>query len=240
MPAENKDILLLSGTAGYFDALCYLGLQRVFPANMTGNTVLLGIALGKGMWEDALLTVSAVLGFCLGALLTTLLLKEQRPGVWTSQVVRLFGLEWILLFLFTLLWLFTQATFPTLGITILLILLASLAMGIQSATVMMLGFPGIVTTYITGTLTSLMGNLGNWLRPAHYQRQYPYISHAALTASQKHDIIRQASTWLVYLLGAVLGGAATLYLPTLSVCIPLITIALVIANTVIRQHPPTL
>ena len=42
---RNSLLLVLAGTAGYFDALCYLALT-VFPANMTGNTVLLSIALG--------------------------------------------------------------------------------------------------------------------------------------------------------------------------------------------------
>ncbi len=41
---RNTLLLVLAGTAGYLDALCYLAL-KVFPANMTGNTVLLSIAV---------------------------------------------------------------------------------------------------------------------------------------------------------------------------------------------------
>ena len=65
---RNSLLLVLAGTAGYFDALCYLALT-VFPANMTGNTVLLSIALVQ---EDAQAIVNsglALLGFVAGAAL---------------------------------------------------------------------------------------------------------------------------------------------------------------------------
>ena len=46
-PSKTKTSLLLTlaFAAGYVDALGYLGLGGVFTANMTGNTVLLGILL---------------------------------------------------------------------------------------------------------------------------------------------------------------------------------------------------
>ena len=45
--AARRDLLLLGLTwaAGFVDAVSYLGLGNVFTANMTGNTMLLGIAL---------------------------------------------------------------------------------------------------------------------------------------------------------------------------------------------------
>lgn len=46
----GRDLLLLGLTwsAGFLDAISFLGLGNVFTANMTGNTILLGIALGRG------------------------------------------------------------------------------------------------------------------------------------------------------------------------------------------------
>ena len=41
-------LLLLSLAAASLDAISYLGLGRVFTAMMTGNTVLLGLALAQG------------------------------------------------------------------------------------------------------------------------------------------------------------------------------------------------
>ena len=38
----TRTLLVLTLTTGVIDAACYLGLGRVFAANMTGNVVLLG------------------------------------------------------------------------------------------------------------------------------------------------------------------------------------------------------
>ena len=85
---QSRSIVFLSGTSGYLDAFCFLSLKQIFPANMTGNTVLLGIALGQGQWANVLLTVIAVISFCVGALFASLLLRvccelirhERLPG----------------------------------------------------------------------------------------------------------------------------------------------------------------
>ena len=41
-------LLVLTLAAGSVDAISYLGLGHVFTAMMTGNTVLLGLALAQG------------------------------------------------------------------------------------------------------------------------------------------------------------------------------------------------
>jgi uncharacterized membrane protein YoaK (UPF0700 family) len=41
-------VVLLAATAGFADAPGYLGRGHVFTANMTGNTILLGLSLGLG------------------------------------------------------------------------------------------------------------------------------------------------------------------------------------------------
>lgn len=50
---RNGLLLALAFAAGYIDALSYLGLGRVFTANMTGSTVLLGIAIAQFDGEAA-------------------------------------------------------------------------------------------------------------------------------------------------------------------------------------------
>src|ERR1700755_948585 len=41
----TRTLLILTLTTGVIDAACYLGLGRVFAANMTGNVVLLGFGI---------------------------------------------------------------------------------------------------------------------------------------------------------------------------------------------------
>ena len=59
-------VLLLAWAAGSVDAIGFLGLGHVFTANMTGNTVLLGLSLGEGRSLAALANVTALSGFILG------------------------------------------------------------------------------------------------------------------------------------------------------------------------------
>ncbi|WP_052422696.1 DUF1275 family protein [Nonomuraea candida] len=56
----------LALAAGAVDALSYLALGQVFTANMTGNVVLLGLALGLGRTAHAVGSGVAFASFCAG------------------------------------------------------------------------------------------------------------------------------------------------------------------------------
>ena len=64
---RNKLLLLLTCAAGYVDAVSYLQLGHVFTANMTGNTVLLGLSLIERNAPAAVRSGLAVGGFLAGA-----------------------------------------------------------------------------------------------------------------------------------------------------------------------------
>jgi uncharacterized membrane protein YoaK (UPF0700 family) len=59
------------------DAVGYLTVG-LFTANMTGNTVLLGIALGQGSWYTAVRGALALICFVTGAVGSTLLRHRFR------------------------------------------------------------------------------------------------------------------------------------------------------------------
>ena len=63
MRIHNEHIYLLAWAAGGLNALSFLGLGNVFSTNMTGNTVLLSIALAQGDGPAALRSGIALLGF---------------------------------------------------------------------------------------------------------------------------------------------------------------------------------
>src|SRR3712207_9429394 len=67
-PATVRDTMLvmLSLAAGCVDAVGYLGLGQIFVANMTGNTVLLGLAAGQAKGQAALRAMVALAGFVVG------------------------------------------------------------------------------------------------------------------------------------------------------------------------------
>ena len=78
-PADGAVLVLLSVAAGCVDAASFLGLGQVLPAAMTGNTVLLGLALGQAELQAALRSVVALLGFFSGVLLGASIVRPS-PG----------------------------------------------------------------------------------------------------------------------------------------------------------------
>jgi uncharacterized membrane protein YoaK (UPF0700 family) len=204
-------LLLLTWAAGSMDAISYLGLGHVFTAMMTGNTVLLGLSLGQGHVLAALRSILALVGFAGGvAMGTTIVQRDQRQDDWPPAVTRALTLESILLGAFALVW---QLAGPERGAAIVyaLILVSALAMGIQSAAAQRLGIPGIMTTYITGTLTSLMVGLVTWLRSADASSSSPEADGKA-AAAPTHPTFWQrrvrllAAVFLLYGCGALVGG----------------------------------
>src|SRR5712692_9884775 len=157
-------LLALTWAAGSVDAISYLGLGHVFTAMMTGNTVLLGLALAQGEVLAALRSIVALLGFSIGVFVGALIVeRESEPPEWPAAVTNALALEAVILAIFSGIS-FLAGGARTPAVIYFLIVLLALAMGIQSAAVRRLGVPGIATTYITGTLTSLMVDLVGWLR----------------------------------------------------------------------------
>ena len=69
-------MLVLTFTTGIVDAVGYLGLDKVFTGNMTGNVVILGMALVGAEGLPIVGPVLALLGFMAGAALGGRLLRK--------------------------------------------------------------------------------------------------------------------------------------------------------------------
>lgn len=59
---RNMLVVVLAFTSGFIDALSLLGLG-VFASVQTGNTVLLGLAIGSGKIFQALISLAAIRGY---------------------------------------------------------------------------------------------------------------------------------------------------------------------------------
>jgi uncharacterized membrane protein YoaK (UPF0700 family) len=214
-------LLLLAWAAGNLDAISYLGLGGVFTAMMTGNTVLLGLALGQGHVRAALRSVLALAGFAIGVALGAGIVDEpRRERDWPPAVTVALGVEAAIVAAFSLMW----RLWPTEragGVIYALIVLCAVAMGVQSAAVRRLGVPGIATTYITGTLTSLVADVVARVRhSAHAAAD----DEAAPARRWEHRIGLLAAVFGVYALGALTG---TLLYPrvALAPAVPLAAVA---------------
>ncbi len=104
----GRDAMLtsLSLAVGCVDAVGYLGLGQAFVANMTGNTVLLGLAIGQADGRDVLQAGSALRGFVLGVAAGAAIVERgPERAAWTPAVTAALGLEFAMLAAFAAGWL---------------------------------------------------------------------------------------------------------------------------------------
>lgn len=150
-------LVLLTFGAGTTDVVGFLGMEKVFTANMTGNIVLFGLAAGEGHGADLARCGAATLAFALGLLAGFLIAGRPAKGhVWPPRVTAVLGVVLALQTAFLAGWTWAGAA-PHGGALVALIALSSTAMGAQTAAARSMSADGITTTFVTGTLTSMMG-----------------------------------------------------------------------------------
>ncbi|HEY6250925.1 MAG TPA: YoaK family protein, partial [Candidatus Angelobacter sp.] len=154
---RRRTILLFTWAAGCVDAIVYMA-GHVFTANMTGNAVLLGISLGTNLSIATVRSLVALLTFILGVLVGAVLVGEKSHGIPWKGVRIAVLVETMVLAMFSAVF-FLPFPLSNEGMVQALIVLSAFAMGLQSAAVKRLNLPGIATTYITGTMTSMISGL---------------------------------------------------------------------------------
>jgi uncharacterized membrane protein YoaK (UPF0700 family) len=220
-------LAVLAFTSGYIDALSYLGLGSVFVSNMTGNTVLLGIAIGRGNVLAAARAGVALLSYIGGVALGTNIVNSTHvpKEFWPQAVTRAFFTEFVVLLMFAIGGISADNAHSEF-ILYPLIVLAAIAMGIQSTAVHALGVSGISTTYITGTWTRLVSSL------TFKGRSLTSKS----TVKETSDRRIQAMVLVVYVLAAIAGGLTESNWQLKAAVIPVIGIGLVSVFARIRTR----
>jgi uncharacterized membrane protein YoaK (UPF0700 family) len=155
---RNTLLLLLTAAAGSTDAIAYLGLGRVFTANMTGNLVLLGVAIGQGQLSSSIRSSIAFVAFAVGFLVGIRMTADQQTSIWPHSVTRAMFVELGLLAALTAEWEIAGHQPGALALDILVALSAG-GMGMQSAATRRLAVAGESTTFVTGMLTGLIAEL---------------------------------------------------------------------------------
>lgn len=151
-------MLALTFSTGIVDAVGYLGMDRVFTGNMTGNVVILGMALTGADGLPVLGPALALLGFLAGAALGGRVLR-RAGAAWTHHTTTLFGLVAVTVLAVAALVSASEghAVMVT-GTT-----LVAAAMGVQAATARFIAVKDVTTVVVTSTLTGLAADsvLGN-------------------------------------------------------------------------------
>ena len=180
-------MLALTFSTGVVDAVGYLGLDRVFTGNMTGNVVLLGMAFAGGADLPILRPALALVFFMLGAALAGRLLRKGPEGwSWRTSnalIVVAAGLSSLAVFV---------AVADVHGNQVLGSATTSAMaamMGVQAATAKRLKVAEITTVVVTSTITGL-------------------ASDSRLAGGTSQYWQRRALAVALILLGALAGAAA--------------------------------
>lgn len=212
---RRRDLLLVALTfaAGAVDAVALLRLD-VFTAVMTGNIVLLGLAVGQGAFRNALRSLLALIAYSVGVIAGARIVGAFALEThWSPKATAALAVEWALQAAFLVGWLLTE-THPDGAGAGALIAFSGVAMGIQAATARALA-PGMSTTYVTGTLTGLLSEL-------------------SALGSVSGDRFRRASIVFALAAGAAAGALALSTVPAVAPAIPLVVVGAVVIVSATR------
>lgn len=181
-PARHLTLgMILTGAAGFLDAVGFIELGGYFVSFMSGNTTQGGAALVEGAWPVVLMSLSLVALFFIGGLLANLLVLSSIR--WGQALVSalVFG-----------------GVAATLSLTLFglparqtMLVLAATA-GAQNAVLAAHGGVRLGATFVTGTLYTAAQDLAFALRGKAPARRW--LQHLAI--------------WLGLLAGAALGALA--------------------------------
>lgn len=146
-------MLALTFSTGVVDAVGYLGLNRVFTGNMTGNVVILGMGLAGADGLPIAGPAIALVGFMAGAATGGRLLKQVPTG-WTRRLSTLFAVVGALLICIAVA-LFVLGDQPPRPAELVITAALAVAMGIQAATARHLAVKDITTVVVTSLITGL-------------------------------------------------------------------------------------
>jgi uncharacterized membrane protein YoaK (UPF0700 family) len=184
--------LLLAGITGFVDAVAYDRFLGVFPANQSGNAVFLGTSIGGSTTSTGWQSGTSMAAFALGILAAELLRRRvprSRFGAWllVCEVV-LFGVV-------------IAITGPIDGVHLIagaevyvLIVLTSMAMGVQTQVIRHVAGTAVATTYQTGAIARMGEAVGR------------VVSREARLREER-ELAVLVSVLVAYVAGAAVGAA---------------------------------
>jgi uncharacterized membrane protein YoaK (UPF0700 family) len=189
LASPTRDTLratILTLIAGIADAVGYITMGGVFAANMTGNTVLAGIAAAQRNYTDAWHHLAPLLAFFLGAMLSRLLLRlSHKPTAGLLVEAALLAVVGFL----------PISPEPA-------VLILAVAMGVQASAITHFSGNAVSTVVVTSTLARTADTVLDRLWPGE-KKPLPVVANLPLLML----------TWMGYLAGAVAGALLLAAMP---------------------------
>lgn len=158
--------MLLAVNSGATDAVGFFALGGAFTSVMTGNMVLIGLSAAKADGAVALRSALAIVFFMAGCLVGSRIAGQPADSdpLWPRQVTRALWIELAAFAVYAVGW-WLSGNHPTGNAQLVLLSVNAIALGVQSSAVLRFGVSGLSTTYMTGTLTTMMAALAAGRHP---------------------------------------------------------------------------
>lgn len=145
-------LLVLTFSTGIIDGICYLALDQVFTANMTGNVLILGMGLAGGQDVPTAGPLVALLAYVAGAAVAGYAFRNHPAG-WHRTTTGLFaGVGVGVLAASAVAYVVGE---PRGWRLLVVVAVLGVSMGLQAATARHLSVKDLTTTVVTSTLTGL-------------------------------------------------------------------------------------
>ncbi len=204
--------LLLTAVGGFVDAIGWLTLLQVFTANMSGNSIHVGMAAGK-LDFSTIRRFGCAIATYVGALILTRIALEAGARVGLRRIASFtFALEALLLLTFSYVapplqngQVTNLSSMAYLGMVALL----AFAMGMQTATLTHVGSLTVYTTFVTGSLTQCAESAARvvfWIYDT--VKGGRSLSHTVGSLAQQADAVDSIfllGIWMCYVVGAASG-----------------------------------
>lgn len=222
----------LALTAGFVDAFIYHYITPVFVANMSGNMVRVGMALGGGEWHAVAESMIAIASFVTAAVLASITVDfhaRSRRRARPVDPAPLLVIEVLLLGAVAVVAVVAKVTFSSrlMWANVAIIALGSAAMGVQAIALRRVGQIAVSTTYGTGALVRIGEKVGLGLRGAPRHHEVP----------RRRSVGVLVTVLAAYVAGAALAVALPLHRSLLGV-VPFVLLGLAHLAHRVYQRPP--
>lgn len=152
---------LLTWVAGYVDAVGFISLGRIYTANMSGNSVAVGIQVSGESWFEMFRRLWPVLTYVLGLLLCRILLEADARQPIRAVASIAFALE--IAFLVPVCIAGAMPHGPAPNLQFAFVALLAVAMGAQNGALTRFSSLTLHTGFVTGTLVKFAEHFAKYL-----------------------------------------------------------------------------
>lgn len=201
---------ILTWTAGFVDAVGFLRVGHIYTANMSGNSVALGIGVAQLQAYEASRRFWPILVYVAGIFACRLLIEIGARNSFTRIASVAFGME-IALLLPASVPAFQTSTGGLLPFE--LVALLALAMGVQNGALTHFSSLTLHTGFVTGTLVTMAEQLMRFLTWVYDQIRSGATGRAGIWRQAWRQITLKRGVflglvWCMYVFGAMMGAVA--------------------------------